>query len=54
MSKYVRLTVTLRSYYEKNLEQTYPKLARNLKDLYADLVERNPALYEIVGQLGLK
>ena len=51
MSKYMQLTVTVRPYYEKNLEQTYPKLARNLKYLYSDLVERNPSLYEIAGQL---
>jgi len=51
MSKYMHLTVTVRPYYEKNLEQTYPKLARHLKYLDSDLVERNPSLYEIVGQL---
>jgi len=51
MSKYMQLTVTVRPYYEKNLEQTYPKLARNLKNLNANLVEQNPSLYEIVGQL---
>ena len=51
MSKYMHLTVTVRPYYEKNLEQTYPKLARNLKNLDAALVERNPSLYELVGQL---
>ena len=51
MSKYMHLTVTVRPYYEKNLEQTYPKLARHLKFLDSDLVERNPSLYEIVGQL---
>ena len=33
MSKYMQLTVTVRSYYEKNLEQAYPKLARNLKNI---------------------
>jgi hypothetical protein len=51
MSKYMQLTVTVRSYYEKNLEQTYPKLARNLRNLDRDLVERDPSLYEIVGKL---
>ena len=49
MSKYMHLTVTVPPYYEKNLEQTYPKLARNLKYLNATLVERNPFLYELVG-----
>ena len=51
MSKYMHLTVTIRPYYEKNLEQTYPKLARHLNYLDADLVARNPSLYELVGQL---
>ena len=51
MSKYMQFTVTVRPYYEKNLEQTYPKLARNLKYIDSDLVERNPSLYEIAGQL---
>ena len=51
MSKYMHLTVTVVPYYEKNLEQTYPKLARHLKYLDPDLVERNPSLYGIAGQL---
>ena len=51
MSKYMQLTVIVRPYYEKNLEQTYPKLARNLKNLDSALVERNPSIYELVGQL---
>ena len=51
MSKYMHLTVTVLPYYEKNLEQTYPKLARHLKYLDASLVARNPSLYELVGQL---
>ena len=51
MSKYMQLTVTVRPFYEKNLEETYPKLARYLKSLNADLVEGNPSLYGIAGQL---
>jgi hypothetical protein len=51
MSKYMQLTVTVRPFYEKNLEDTYPKMARYLKALAADLVERNPSLYGIAGQL---
>ena len=51
MSKYMHLTVTVQPYYEKNLEQTYPKLARLLRHLDSGLVERNPSLYELVGQL---
>ena len=51
MSKYMQLTVTVLPYYQKNLEDTYPKLARYLKSLDSDLVERNPSLYGIAGQL---
>lgn len=51
MSKNMQLTVTVRPYYEKDLEGTYPKLARYLKHLDSNLVNRNPSLYELVGQL---
>ena len=51
MSKYMHLSVTVLPYYPKDLEETYPKLARHLESLAADLVERNPSLYELVGQL---
>jgi hypothetical protein len=51
MSKYMHLTVTIVPYYSKDLEETYPKLARHLKSLASDLVERNPSLYAIAGQL---
>ena len=45
MSKYMHLTVTVRPYYQKNLEQTYPKLARHLKYLDANLVEAESSLF---------
>jgi hypothetical protein len=51
MSKYMHLTVTVLPYYPRDLEETYPKLARHLKSLASDLVARNPSLYEIAGQL---
>ena len=51
MSKCMHLTVTVLPYYLKDLEETYPNLARHLKTLASDLVERNPSLYEIAGQL---
>ena len=51
MSKYMHLTVTVVPYYQKDLEGTYPKLARYLRTLDSDLVERNPSLYAIAGQL---
>jgi len=51
MSKYMHITVTVLPYYPRDLEETYPKLARYLKSLDSDLVERNPSLYGIAGQL---
>ena len=51
MSKYMQLTVTVSPYYQNDFEETYPNLARHLKYLEPDLVERNPSLYEIAGQL---
>ena len=47
----MQLTVTVRPYYKKDLEGTYPKLARNLGFLDSNLANRNPSLYELVGQL---
>ena len=51
MSKYLHLSVTVLPYYPRNLEETYPKLARRLNSLDPDLVERGPSLYAIAGQL---
>ena len=51
MSKYMQLTVTVRPWYQRDFEGSYPKLARHLGHLDADLVKRNPSLYELVGQL---
>jgi hypothetical protein len=51
MSKYMQLTVTVRPYYPKNLEGTYPNLARHLSYLDSGLADRNPSLYELAGQL---
>jgi hypothetical protein len=51
MSKYMRLTVTVLPYYQKDLEGTYPNLARHLRTLDSDLVAQNPSLYAIVGKL---
>ena len=50
MSKYMQLTVTVTSYYQNSLEDTYPNLARNLKALDRELVDRNPSIYAIAGQ----
>jgi hypothetical protein len=51
MSKYMQLTVTVTPYYQKTIEDTYPNLARRLKALDSDLVDRNLSLYAIAGQL---
>jgi hypothetical protein len=51
MSKYMQLTVSVRPYYSRDLEGTYPKLERHLRRLDADLVKRDPSLYELVGRL---
>jgi hypothetical protein len=51
MSKYMQLTVTVRPHYPGGLKGTYPKLARYLGDLDSSLADRNPSLYELVGQL---
>ena len=51
MSKYMQLTVTVRPYYQKDLEGTYPKLARDLGYLDSSLTTRSASLYELVGQL---
>ena len=51
MSKYMQLKVEVQPYYPQNLEDTYPHLARNLKSLAEDLVEKNPSLYAIAAQL---
>ncbi|MFO7666815.1 MAG: hypothetical protein R6V76_09370 [Desulfobacterales bacterium] len=51
MSKYMQLRVTVSPYYQKDLQETYPKLARNLGYLDPSLPTRDPSLYELVGQL---
>lgn len=51
MSKYMHLTVTVAPYYPRDLEETYPKMARYLKSLDSEIVEGNPSLYGIAGQL---
>jgi len=51
MSKYMHLSVTVLPYYQRDLEETYPKIARYLKSLDSNLLEQNPSLYKIAGQL---
>lgn len=51
MSKYMQLKVTVSPAYSGDLEKVYPKLARHMGYLDADLVRRNPSLFELAGQL---
>ncbi|NLI31458.1 MAG: hypothetical protein GX422_01575 [Deltaproteobacteria bacterium] len=51
MSRHMQLVVTVQSYYSGDLEGIYPKLARHLGRLHADLLSSNPSLYELTGQL---
>lgn len=47
----MQITVTVRPFYQVELRETFPKLARHLGYLDQDLVKRNPSLYELVTQL---
>jgi len=51
MSKNMQLTVSVRPYYEKNLEGTYPKIGRYLRHQDSSLANLNPSLYELAGLL---
>jgi hypothetical protein len=50
MSRHMQITVTIRPFYQKSLEKTYPRLARHLAYQDPGLVEKNPSLYELAGQ----
>ncbi len=47
----MQLTIIVNPFYQNNLADNYPNLARNLKALDPGLVDRNPSLYELAGQL---
>jgi hypothetical protein len=51
MSKCMHITVTVSPYYQKELRDAYPKLARHLGFLAPELVQRNPSLYALAGRL---
>ncbi len=53
MSQHMQITVTIRPFYKKNFEKTYPRLARHLAYLNPGLVEENPSLYELAGQIDM-
>jgi hypothetical protein len=50
MSTYMHLKITVLPVYQNNLEDVYPRLARRLRILMPELVERNPSLYEMARQ----
>lgn len=47
----MQLKITVTPHYQNRLEDTYPNLARRLRTLEPDLMERSPSLYAIAGQL---
>lgn len=51
MSKYMQLTVTVRPFYEREMKIVYPKLVRYLRQADPGLLDRDPSLYELAGQL---
>jgi hypothetical protein len=51
MSKHMQLTITVRPYYQKDLEGTYPNLARHLGFLDPETVQKDPSLYDLTGEL---
>ena len=53
MSKHMQITVTIRPFYKKSFEKTYPRLARHLSYHDPGLVDKNPSLYELAGQIDM-
>ena len=51
MSKYMQITVTVRPFYQVELTETFPKLARHLGYLDQELVHSNPSLYDLAARL---
>jgi hypothetical protein len=53
MSQHMQITVTIRPFYKKSFEKTYPRLARLLSFQDPDLVDNNPSLYELAGKIDM-
>jgi hypothetical protein len=51
MSKYMHIAVTVTPYYQNEIGDIYPKLARHLGYLDAPLVKSSPSLYALAGRL---
>ncbi len=53
MSQHMQITVTIRPFYKKSFEKTYPRLARHLSFQNPDLVDSNPSLFELAGKIDM-
>lgn len=51
MSRFMKITVTINPYYEKDLEGTYPKLGWYLRHHDPTLADQNPSLYKLAGMM---
>lgn len=51
MSKYMQLTVKVRSHYPKSFAAVYPKIASHLSRVDKALVDADPSLFDLVGKL---
>lgn len=47
----MQITVTVRPFYSKDFEANFPKLAHRLASLCPDLINPEPSLYELAGQI---
>jgi hypothetical protein len=47
----MQITVTIRPFYSNDFEGTFPKLALRLRSLCSDLINPEPSLYELAGQV---
>lgn len=51
MSKYMQLTVQVRSYYPKDFSGSFPELARRLSRIDPAWAERDPSFFDIAGRI---
>ena len=53
MSQHMQIAVTIRPFYKKSFEKTYPRLARHLAYQDSALVQNIPSLYDLAGQIDM-
>ncbi len=53
MSQHMQITVSIRPFYKKSFEKTYPRLARHLSFQNPDLADSNPSLYELAKNIDM-